>query len=219
MKITLLGYGKMGRLIEQLAVTQGHQIVGKSTNEIAQADVCIDFSHASCMFSHVEKAVALKKPLVIGTTGWESDFDTIKKLILNSSIGCIYSPNFSIGVYLFQQLISQAAKLMSSFKEYDVAGIELHHRHKADAPSGTAKALTYTLLKELSPAHPFTFTSVRCGSNPGCHQIEFDSPADTITLTHAARNRDGFASGAIKAAEWVKDKQGFFTMEDFLQCR
>lgn len=202
MKITLLGYGKMGKLIEQLALASGHEIVNHSP------DVYLDFSHADCILNNINTCIKHSKPLIIGTTGWDHQLQEVKNKINNANIGCLYSPNFSIGIYLFMKLIKNSEKL---FKEYDVSGMEAHHRTKKDQPSGTAKALSSL----FSP--PIEFSSVRCGFIPGTHTIYFDGPSDSITLTHQARNREGFALGALKAAEWILDKKGFYTMDDWME--
>lgn len=223
MKVALFGYGKMGQLIERLAISRGHTIVARysktsfpSLTHLQEADVCIDFSHAEAVVENVKLCIIQNKPLIIGTTGWNQHLSSVEALVKSSSIGCLHAPNFSIGVYLFTQMISYAAKLMSSFDSYDISGVEYHHRHKADSPSGTAKLLANQITKEMNLSQPIDFVSVRCGHMPGTHTIHFDGPIDTITLTHQARNREGFADGALQAAEWILGKKGFFTLEDFL---
>lgn len=225
MKIALIGYGKMGKLIEQLAKENGDSIVAIITRRdqysskksaFLTADVCIDFSHPSMLQENVQFCKELKKPIVIGTTGCEDQMINIQKEIKDSTIGCFYSPNFSIGINLFMQMLNQALKLIEGFYEYDVAGIEYHHNKKTDRPSGTAIALTNQIKQTINNEH-FTFESVRCGHIPGTHTILFDSPVDTITLTHTARNREGFAQGALKAAKWLIGKQGFYTMQDLIK--
>lgn len=211
----------MGKLIEQIAQAQGHQIVAKFTHEVGplnEADVCLDFSHHSSVIRHIQQCASAGKPIVIGTTGWEKQLEQAKNLVEQSKIGCLYAPNFSIGVHLFLQIVSYAAQIVAPFAEYDVGGVEYHHRHKVDSPSGTAKALTKRLLEHISPPSSFQFASVRCGFNPGMHSVEFDSPFDTITLTHSARNREGMVYGVLRAADWIRNKTGFFTLEDLLQC-
>jgi 4-hydroxy-tetrahydrodipicolinate reductase len=224
MKIALIGYGKMGKLIEQAAKMAGHSICSIfSRNDPIEfkagglPDVCIDFSRAESVLKHVKQCIEHKTPLIIGTTGWEDNLGEVQRLVESSSIGCLYSPNFSVGVALFTQIVSQAAKLMSSLTEYDVSGVEYHHKLKADSPSGTAKALSRHVEKEMGRIESLHFSSIRSGYIPGTHTIHFDGPVDSITLTHTARNREGFALGAIKAAEWIIGKKGFFTMEDLLE--
>jgi 4-hydroxy-tetrahydrodipicolinate reductase len=227
MKIALLGYGKMGQLVEQAAQAKGHQIVARFSRQLGmaqdrqqdlkQADLAIDFSQAACVLPHLELCLALGKPLIIGTTGWEEQYSFAKEMVAQHKGSCLYAPNFSIGVYLFQQIVAYAASLMQPFKDYDVSGIEYHHRQKLDKPSGTAKALSQNLLKHMPRVQDFSFSSVRCGHIPGTHTLHFDSPVDTLVLTHEARNRQGFAHGAIVAAEWLLNRQGFFSIDDMMQ--
>ncbi len=225
LKIALLGYGKMGRLIERLIVDQSrHEIIAKvssrspldlvSINLIAQADVVIDFSHASCTLRNIEMCCHLKKNLVIGTTGWEKELPEAESMIQNSCIGCLHASNFSLGIHFFKKLLEYAARQSLSFPDYEIAGVELHHSLKADAPSGTAKTFSQSVSAILPKDKPLSFTSIRCGSIPGTHSIYFDSDCDTIILTHEARNREGFARGAIKSAEWIINKIGLFTLDD-----
>lgn len=224
MKIALLGNGKMGQMVEAAAKQRGHAIVatitrGKITpNLLKDAQVCIDFSHPECVLDHIQAIAMCNKPLIMGTTGWTDYLDEAKRIVLKSNIGFLYSPNFSIGVALFFRLVQSAAQLIDPFANYDVGLFEAHHNQKADAPSGTAKALKQIInqaMKTRSSNLP-EISSIRCGSIPGTHSVIFDSPADTITLTHEARNREGFANGAITAAEWIQNRKGFFTLEDML---
>lgn len=219
MKIALLGFGRMGQLIERIAIDQGHKITARfnrerleniDAEELIDTDVCIDFSHFECTLNNLRKCIKIKKPLIIGTTGWETHLDELKMLMTESSIGCLYAPNFSIGMALYMHLVAEAAKVVGKFDDYHVAGVEYHHHEKVDAPSGTAKALS-----DIFPAK-VVFSSVRCGSMPGKHEIIFDSPVDTITLKHEARTRDGFANGAIRAAEWIQGRRGLYTMNDLI---
>lgn len=203
MRFFLFGHGKMGTRIADLAQKHGYQHV----NDLSQAQVCIDFSHADVVVSHVKAACEAKIPIVIGTTGWNPQLKEVKDLIDKHQNAGIYSPNFSIGVARFLKLLHLAKDL---FADYEKGGVEYHHKDKKDAPSGTALAIERVLqLKNL-------FTSVRCGSFVGKHEVIFDSPSDTITLSHDAKNRDGFALGALKAAEWILDKKGWFTLDDML---
>ena len=240
MKIALIGYGKMGRLIEDLARQKEHHIVAKihpsgefsSIDEqlIQQADICIDFSTPQCVLNNIHSIAKIKKNIVMGTTGWYEHFDEVKKIVLENQIGFLFSPNFSIGIHLFKEIVTYAAQLINEFEDYDVAGYELHHNQKLDSPSGTAKSIVHALLDKIQrktipiyqtidrqvASHEIQFSSLRCGSIPGTHSILFDSPADTITLTHQARNREGFAQGALIAAEWLYDKKGIFTLDDMI---
>ncbi len=226
MKIALIGYGKMGRLVDQLATAKGHHVIArfsqqlgvpdKRPQDISEADVAIDFSHPSSVLNHLNLCLSLKKPLIIGTTGWEEKLPIAKDLVKQAQGCCLYAPNFSIGFYLFQKIMGYAANLFQPFHEYDVSGIEYHHRQKIDKPSGTAKALSQHLLEQMPRLQSLDFSSVRCGSMPGTHTLHFDSPVDTLTFTHQARNRQGFAQGAVLAAEWLAKRQGFFSIDDMM---
>jgi 4-hydroxy-tetrahydrodipicolinate reductase len=229
MKIALLGYGKMGQLIAKLAPKRNHQIIiccsQKSNNVqesltlLEKADVIIDFSDASVVDKHVELCISLNKPLIIGTTGWDTQLENIRSKILNSGQSCLYAPNFSIGIYLYKKIVGYAASLFEPSLEYDVSGIEYHHNQKKDQPSGTAHSLTEEIHRHMPYVHGFNFTSVRCGHIPGTHTLLFDSLVDTITLTHEARSREGFALGALLAAEWIIDQKGFFSFEQMMQIK
>lgn len=224
MKLALLGYGKMGKMVEQAALARGHQIVliHNKTNakpiDLSEADLCIDFSHPDCVLTHIKLAADYKKNIIVGTTGWDQSFPVVDQLVKKAGIGLLYAPNFSIGVHLFLKVVAEAAKLISQFNDYDVALLESHHRKKVDSPSGTAKALVNVLLKEMKnkKQDQLQVASLRCGSIPGNHSIIFDSAVDTITLSHEARSREGFASGAVLAAEWLLGKKGLFSLEDLL---
>ncbi len=228
MRIALLGYGKMGQLVEQLALANNHHIVARISRQfgglenhlqsLEQADLAIDFSQASAVLNHLQLCLSMKKPLIIGTTGWETHLETAQLMVQQSQGSCLYAPNFSIGVYLFQQIVAHAASLFQSFPHYDVSGIEYHHRQKLDQPSGTAKSLTKHVLHCMPRLQQFNFSSIRCGHIPGTHTLLFDSPNDTLTLTHQARSREGFALGALMAAEWLLPRQGFFTLDDMMQA-
>jgi 4-hydroxy-tetrahydrodipicolinate reductase len=203
MKIGLFGLGKMGRMVESVAMQQGHSVVPCEV-----AEVCIDFSHSSAVMDHVRWCAAHKKPIVIGTTAWETDLPTARELVENSGIAAIASPNFSLSMACFISLLQKARAL---FHEYELAGVEYHHSQKLDAPSGTAKYIAHTLEMKTP------FTSVRCGRIPGKHVVIFDSPFDTIMLSHEAHHREGFALGAVKAAGWIKDKKGWHTLDEMVR--
>ena len=193
----------MGQSVKRLAELQGDQIV-----PVEDAEVCIDFSHPTVVLNHVEWAAAKQTPIIIGTTGWEKDEKMARACIEKSSIAALFTPNFSLGVACFNQLLQQARALL---KDYDVAGVEYHHNQKQDAPSGTALAMAHALKL------PAPFASVRCGRIPGKHEVIFDSAFDSITLVHEAHNRDGFAAGALFAAHWIQDKTGWCTLDDMLR--
>ena len=227
MKIALIGYGKMGRMIHSLAESKGHFITAiidskntlyeKSSQEaIAHSDLCIDFSTPEAVFENVKFLSERKKNIVMGTTGWTENLPAIEEIVLKSNIGFLYAANFSVGAILFLKLLEQAATLITPLHGYDVAGVEIHHNQKLDSPSGTAK----TIMNKLNPLladKQLSFSSVRVGNVPGTHSVIFDSPIDTITLTHTARSREGCARGAITVAEWLQGKNGIFTLDDFLE--
>jgi len=211
MKIALQGTGKMGREVARLAPSRGHSIT-----EIADADICIDFSHPDAVLNHAKQAASHGTDLVIGTTGWEKDQKAVKDLVLSHEMGCVIGSNFSLGVYLFRQILSHAAALIEPYEDYDVAGTEVHHNQKVDSPSGTAIDLARLLKTYMPTKQVDNFASVRCGHIAGTHTVLFDSEADTITLTHQAKNRSGFALGAIMAAEMIHGKKGWWTFEELL---
>jgi 4-hydroxy-tetrahydrodipicolinate reductase len=237
MHIALIGYGKMGQMIEKAALARKHSISAKldSQKKISKdilngSDICIDFSHPSCAVENIKKMAELGKNIVVGTTGWYDQIKEIKEIVEANQVGLIYSPNFSIGVNLFFEIVSAAAKLIDSFSEYDVGMIEAHHSQKVDSPSGTALLIAEQLINNIKrkkrviedldgkavPADSIHLSCLRCGSIPGTHSVVFDSAADSITLTHQARSREGFALGAVVAAEWLKGRKGVFTMNDLL---
>lgn len=222
MKIALLGYGKMGRLIDKAAANRHHQIINRidgNTSDkikaIQDADVLIDFSTPDVAVEHIELAAKVGKNIVVGTTGWYEDLEQVEKLVRNGGIGMIYSPNFSIGVQLFLKLAHQAGLIFASHSGYDAHIIETHHLQKKDAPSGTAMAVA----KAAQGESIIPITSIRCGYVPGDHTLIYDSPVDTITLKHSARSREGFAVGAVIAAEWILGKKGVFTVNDMMESQ
>lgn len=223
MKIALIGYGKMGQMIEKSALSRGHTIIAKISSsewdlkKIQEADICIEFTKPESALNNIRRIAELKKDLIIGTTGWYNELAEVQTLVNENQIGALYSPNFSIGINLLLDILKYASKLIHHFPDYDVAEIESHHHQKKDSPSGTAIAIAKAIQKEMPLVDTVPISSVRCGSIPGTHTVLFDSPCDTITITHAARNREGFAQGAIQAAEWLKGKKGLYTFEDCMQ--
>lgn len=211
MKLALLGYGKMGKMVEVVALEKGHHIVcrltsqTKETETLATADVCIEFSHPDCFFENLEKACAFQKNIVIGTTGWYDQLALVKEKAQKAGIGIVYAPNFSKGIHHFSSLVKQAA---AALETYEVAGMEIHHKQKADSPSGTAKQLAK--IVQENTRKPCAFSSVRVGDFSGTHTLVFDNPSDTITLTHTSKGRLSFAQGAVEAAEWIQGKKGVF---------
>lgn len=223
MKIALIGYGKMGQIIEKIAINGGHSIAGRITSgnwdarELEQADVCIDFTHPESVLDNVRRIAKLKKNIVIGTTGWNANLELVKSLAEEYQIGILYSPNFSVGVNLLLEILSYASTLFDAFDEYDIAGVEYHHNKKQDSPSGTALQIAKTIEDNMERIQHVPFSSVRCGNIPGTHTVLFDSHCDTISIKHEARNREGFAKGAILAAEWLIGKKGFYTFTNCMQ--
>lgn len=214
MKLALVGYGKMGKLIEKTALQEGHTVEAIITSaapnwqSLSTVDMVIDFSHATATLATVKACIEHKKNLVIGTTGWDQELEEVKQLIQNSSIGAFFSPNYCLGMQLFFQLLQHAASLYLGFPDYDAALLETHHRQKKDAPSGTALHIAKLLKEHIDP---LSIQSLRIGSIPGTHTLTFDSPFDTITLSHQAKSKEGFAIGAVRTAEWLLGKQGFHT--------
>jgi len=221
MKIALIGYGKMGRLIEQAAVGSGHEIVSRidvEGNENGQlltkdnlrgANVAMDFTTPEAVVRNIDLVTAQGIHMVVGTTGWMSQLVRIRSLVEERGVGLVYGSNFSIGVNLFFRLMEAAAAQISKCPEYDPWIHEIHHRAKLDAPSGTAIKLQQILGKSYSGIE-FVPASNRAGATPGAHTVGFDSEADTLTFTHTARSRNGFAAGAVHAAEWIQSRKGFY---------
>lgn len=211
MKIGLIGYGKMGKAIEAIAQEKGHEVLVRmdsKTSDFSQleaVDVCIDFTSPNAVWENIQKLAPLKKSLIVGTTGWETDLPKASKLASETPFGLLYAPNFSIGIYILKKLVAHSKELVEPFG-FDVAGVEMHHNQKKDMPSGTAR--------EFSDV---PFSSVRCGDIFGIHQVIFNSGDDTIELTHRASSRRGFARGAVAAAEWMQGKMGVWTFDDFMK--
>lgn len=211
MKLGLVGYGKMGQMIERMARVQGHEVVS-----VPEADVCLEFTRPEAVVENVRMLAELRKPMVVGTTGWEGQRELVREIVEQAGVGCVYAANFSLGMQLFYRLVMTAGKLLRAFPQYDVAGHEVHHRQKVDCPSGSAKKLSELLetSMERREGEPLQFSSERCGSVPGIHSVRFDSAMDTILLTHEVRSRETFAEGALWAAEWIVDRKGFFALEE-----
>ena len=218
-KLAIVGYGKMGRLIDQLAPEYGLEVsarVDVDRNEsIDGADVAIEFSVPSAVLGNIQKAAALGIPIVIGTTAWSEHLAEARVLIEANKSALVWSPNFSVGVNVFTRLVSEAARLLANEKEYGAWAWEIHHSTKKDAPSGTLLQLV-DRMKAAGYARNIDASSNRAGAHPGTHEIGFDSPADTITLRHTARSREGFARGALKAAQWIIGREGFYEFSDVL---
>jgi 4-hydroxy-tetrahydrodipicolinate reductase len=268
MKVALIGYGKMGQLLEKQLLERGDDVLvvmdpfypivgqggyiasdavvytsleealngseenGEKSHTLKNVDVAMEFSGPVTAPENILFLVKEKIPVVSGTTGWYSELPEITQAVKNSNSSMLWSANFSLGINLFYRIIEHAAKLMNPFPEYDVAGLEAHHNKKADSPSGTAKTLiehvltnmprkkkaVFDILNRPPADDELHYASLRLGSMPGTHSLVFDSPTDTIEITHVARSREGFVSGALLAAEWLvqKSRNGVFTMDDVL---
>ena len=227
MNLAIVGYGKMGRLIEQLAPEYGFQVrlkldefnnaqfEGVTRDNFLGVDVAIDFSIPSVVADNVERIAALGVNMVGGTTGWSGQAERVKAAVANSGIGLVWSPNYSIGVNVFFRLVSEAARMLNDEPGYGAWGWEIHHSTKKDAPSGTLLKLVEE-MQQAGYSRPIDVSSSRAGAHPGTHEIGFDSAADTITLRHTTRSRDGLARGALKAAQWVVGRRGFFEFREVL---
>ena len=218
-KLAIVGYGKMGRLIEQLAPEFGFEIALKldEFNNVAGSgitaanfkgiDVAVDFSIPSVVVGNVEKIAPLGVNIVIGTTGWLEHLETVQTAVERAKIGLVYGANFSVGVQVFYRIAEAAARALAEETDYDAWAYEIHHKMKKDAPSGTLLRLLQA-MEESGYRRKIDVASNRAGAAPGRHEIGFDSEADTIQLTHTARSRAGFARGALRAARWIVGKQG-----------
>lgn len=222
-RVLLMGYGRMGRLVESLAPEAGVEIVGRVDIDTADrpdewptADVAIDFSIASAVPANARRLAARGTHLVIGTTGWQKEEEALRRDLAARPIGVVFAPNFALGVNFFITLVADAAARLADRPEFGAWIHELHHRAKSDAPSGTAIAIR-AAMESAGYGLPIDVASTRAGSIPGTHTVGFDSPAETITLTHTARDRSGFARGALEAAKWVNGRRGWFTMRDVLE--
>ena len=242
MNIALLGFGRMGRDVEQAARERGHAVTlrftshhqlgnaGSVARDLIGIDCCIDFSNAAASVEHIQKIAPLRIPLVVGTTGWHEHLTRMTEFVTRCKGTLFHAANFSIGAHVFFHAVEAASDLMNRFADYDIAIHEVHHRLKKDAPSGTALALAKKILDrvgrktsivsslttaQLLP-HELLVTSSRVGSVAGTHSVFFDSPVDSLQLIHTAHSRRGFAVGAVRAAEWVRERTGVFTMDDFL---
>lgn len=266
MRIALIGFGAMGKVVGWISNERGHEVVSIvdpgveakespglkvyskiSAEALSGVDVAIDFSSASALMENLATCKKAGVNLVVGSTGWYERMEEVKEIVLDGSnsdlhekreqrenqtpFGFLWSSNFSIGVNLYFRMVEAAAKMMDKFDEYDIWGHEIHHYNKADSPSGTAKTLEKILLENIArkdsvveekldrrrEMNEIHFSSVRGGPVNFGHTIGFDSAADRILISHEARCRDGYALGAVKAAEWLVGKKGFFGMEDFLE--
>src|SRR5579872_2578467 len=220
MKLAIIGYGKMGRLIEQLAPEYGFTVhavidIADDLSKAAGADVAIEFTTPDASPGNIEKLAAMKLPVVVGTTGWLAHMNQVRAQVEKNGSALVWSPNFSVGVNVFLRVVREAARLLADEKEYGAWAWEVHHDTKKDAPSGTMIKLVDE-MKSAGYARSIDVSSNRAGRHPGTHEIGFDSAADTIALRHTARSREGFARGALKAAQWIVGKQGVFEFSEVL---
>jgi 4-hydroxy-tetrahydrodipicolinate reductase len=231
MKIALLGYGRMGKTIEQIALQRGHKIVLKvdeNTNsyDITLADIAIDFSIPTVAFNNISNCLKNNVPVVSGTTGWLDKFEEAKTLCNQNNGGFIYASNYSLGVNIFFELNEQLAKMMSKLENYKISMEEIHHTKKLDAPSGTAITLAEGVIKHsykknwalnvTTNENEIPIVAKRIDDVPGTHTVDYSSEIDTIEIKHTAHNRNGFALGAVIASEWLVGKKGVYTMKDVL---
>jgi 4-hydroxy-tetrahydrodipicolinate reductase len=254
MKIAIIGYGQLGKMVERRALDQGHTVTAlvdpvsqdsnppsgaKMFREIATAgnfcgaEAAIEFTQPGTALANIKALAEKKIPSVIGTTGWYDQLDEVRRLVEQAGAALVWASNFSLGVNIFYRIAWHAAQLADSFPEYDIGGFESHHNKKLDSPSGTAKTLVEGVLARIKrkdkavwetldrrpQSNELHFPSLRLGSIPGQHSLIFDSPADTIEITHTARSREGFASGAVRAAQWLitDNRTGVFTIDDMLK--
>jgi 4-hydroxy-tetrahydrodipicolinate reductase len=261
MNIAIIGYGKMGKLLEAYALERGRRVaaivdplvpagtarpsgapvyrtIGEAS-DLDKADIALEFTRPDTAPGNIHALIERRIPVVVGTTGWLDGLEEIRAAVEAAGTSLLWASNFSLGVNLFYRIAAYAARLADPFPEYDAGGWEAHHNKKADSPSGTAKTLVEGVLAQMSRkttpvwetldrpprAEELHYPSLRVGSVPGIHTLIFDSPADTIEITHRARNREGFAAGALRAAEWLAEypakdagesRQGVFTMDDVL---
>lgn len=225
--LAVVGYGKMGRLITQLATEYGFDVRAKFTREnnlheaaitrecLRGVDAAVEFTTPGAAPDNLRRLASLDINVVCGTTGWYEHLPAIHESVLTAGTGLVYSPNFSVGVNVFMQAVAHAACFFARYPEYEAWGWEIHHAAKKDAPSGTLKKLAEE-IRASGYNRALTLTANRAGMHPGTHEIGFDSPADTITLRHTARSREGFARGALRAARWLAGKQGVFEFREIL---
>jgi 4-hydroxy-tetrahydrodipicolinate reductase len=239
MKIGLVGYGKMGKAIEEIAIERGHEILFKSNSvfplnhrDIDSIDVIIEFTKPDLAIDHINMVLDAKKPIIVGTTGWNEQLSYVTQKVHNTNGSLLYASNFSIGVNLFFELNEKLALLMSNKQQYVASIDEIHHTQKIDAPSGTAISLANAILEnnesyfswvceEGKTPHTTSgqlgVVAHRIPDVPGTHTVSYSSEIDTISITHQAHNRKGFALGAVLSAEWIFGKKGIFTIKDMLK--
>ncbi|HTJ48268.1 MAG TPA: 4-hydroxy-tetrahydrodipicolinate reductase [Cyclobacteriaceae bacterium] len=234
MRVLLVGYGKMGKIIERVAIERGHTIAGRididNQHEIAtvDADVAIEFSRPEAAFNNIKRVLERGIPVVCGTTGWLDQKPEAEKICLANNTAFFYASNYSLGVNIFFKVNEYLAKLMNGLNDYEITMDEIHHTEKKDAPSGTAITLAEGILKNINrkktwvndqakEASDLLIKSFRIDQVPGTHLVNYSSAIDNIEIKHIAHSREGFAKGAVLVAEWLKDKKGILNMDDFLK--
>ena len=225
--LAIIGYGKMGHLIEQLAPEYGFTVplrldiddnvdaTGITAERFRGIDVAVEFSAPAAVVRNVERLASIGVNTIVGTTGWTADMERAKSAVEKGEVGLVWSPNFSIGVNVFVHLVAEASRRLAPYPEFGAWAWEIHHAAKKDAPSGTLLAVVEQ-MKKADPNRSVDVSASRAGAHPGTHEIGFDSPAETITLRHTARSREGFARGALQAARWVIGRKGWFEFQDVL---
>jgi 4-hydroxy-tetrahydrodipicolinate reductase len=225
--LAIVGHGKMGRLIEQLAPEYGFDVrltLNSGTNAGGQGltkenlrgvDAAVEFSASSAAAENIRQLAALNVPVVAGTTGWFKELACVRETVQSNGGALVWSPNFSVGVYRFRQIIAEAASAFAAEGEYQAWGWEIHHSAKRDAPSGTLLAVAEE-MKQAGFQREISLSANRAGAHPGTHEIGFDSSSDTITIRHTARSREGFARGALRAARWIVGKHGVFEFREIV---
>ena len=225
--LAIVGHGKMGRLIEQLAPEYGFDVrltlnsstnahgAGLSGENLRGVDAAVEFSTPSAVLENIRRLAALRIPVVAGTTGWFQQLPCAREAVQSDGGALVWGPNFSVGVYRFRQIIAQAASAFAAEHEYEAWGWEIHHAAKRDAPSGTLLAVAEE-MKQACFERSIHLSASRAGTHPGTHEIGFDSSADTITIRHTARSREGFARGALRAARWILGKSGVFEFREIV---
>ncbi|AQX06294.1 4-hydroxy-tetrahydrodipicolinate reductase [Elizabethkingia meningoseptica] len=230
MRIALVGYGKMGKIIDEIAQKRGHEVVARlketpTADNLNNPDVVIEFSNPEAAYQNIKNCLELGIPVICGTTGWLDKKDEIETYAVEKNTAFLYGSNFSLGVNLFFALNERLAKMMSPFPEYDVQLEEIHHIHKLDAPSGTAITLAEGVIEnsgfeawklEETKGKELGIFAIRENEVPGTHSVYYRSEVDEIEIKHTAFNRNGFALGAVVASEWINGKKGVFTMNDVL---
>ncbi|HEX5385706.1 MAG TPA: dihydrodipicolinate reductase C-terminal domain-containing protein [Gemmatimonadales bacterium] len=225
--LAIVGHGRMGRAVAQAAAARGHTIgaiididdnaggAGLTRERLEGVDVAVEFTAPAAAVGNIERLIEAGVPVVTGTTGWHGELPRIAKLVERKGGALLYASNFSIGVHLFLKTAAEMARRFAGRADYDGFIVEAHHARKVDAPSGTALALQHAATS-ADAARAFPITSIRAGAIPGTHTLTYDGPHDTIGLSHSARSREGFAEGAVAAAEWLPGRRGVFTFEDML---